>query len=207
MAETVSTRSHPPHMAPGPERSWIVAAIRNGKVPVLLVVDVQNGALAGAHEREQVIANIGVVLAKAREKNAPIVWIQHADDELPTGSEAWQIVSGLRIGNGDYRVDKRYNSSFEETELDDILERLGATELVIVGAATNWCVRATAYGALDRGYDVTLISDAHTTESMVLRDGRTIEARDIITDLNAAMAFLRYPGRRNQAKKAAEYSF
>ena len=184
-----------------------MATIRKGNRPVLLVVDAQNGAFAGAHGREQVIANIGVVLAKAREKNVPIVWIQHSDDEMPSGSEAWQIVSGLRIGNGDYQVEKRFSSSFEDTELDGILERLGATELVIVGAATNFCVRATAYGGLDRGYDVTLVSDAHTTESMVLRDGRMIEARDLITDLNVAMAFLRYPGRTNQAKKAAEYSF
>jgi len=185
----------------------MMATIRDGTVSVLLVVDAQNGALAGGHEREQVIANIGTVIAKAREKNVPIVWIQHQDDDLPAGSEAWQMAGGLRIGNGEYRVDKRFNSSFEDTELDGILERLGATELVIAGAATNWCVRATAYGALDRGYDVTLISDAHTTESMVLRDGRKIEARDLITDLNVAMSFLSYPGRKNQAKKAAEYEF
>ena len=184
-----------------------MATIRDGAVPVLLVVDAQNGALAGTHEREQVIANIGMVLAKARDKNVPVVWIQHSDDGMTPGSKAWQIVAGLRIGNGDYRLDKRFNSSFEDTELDGILERLGATELVLVGAATNWCIRATAYGALDRGYDVTLIGDAHTTESMVLRDGRKIEARDLITDLNVAMTFLGYPGRKNQAKKAAEYSF
>lgn len=184
-----------------------MATIRNGNVPVLLVVDAQNGGLAGTHEREQVIANIGTILAKAREKNAPIVWIQHSDKGMPLQGEAWQIVSELRVGNGDYHVDKRYNSSFEDTELDVILERLGATELVVVGAATNWCVRATAYGALERGYDLTLIGDAHTTKSMTLRDGRTIEARDMITDLNLAMAFLGYPGRRNQVKKASEYAF
>lgn len=184
-----------------------MATIRNGSAPVVLVLDVQNGALAGTYEREQVIANIGIILAKAREKNVPIVWIQHSDMGMPPQSEAWQIVGELRIGNGDYRVDKCYNSAFEDTELDGILERLGATELVIVGASTNWCVRATAYGALDRGYDVTLISDAHTTESMVLRDGRKIEASYLIVDLNAAMAFLRYPGRKNQAKKAGDYAF
>ena len=184
-----------------------MATIRDGSVPVLLVVDAQNGALAGTHGREEVLANIGMVLAKARAKNVPVVWIQHSDDGMPKGSESWQIVAGLGIGNGDYRVEKRFNSSFEETGLDGILERLGATELVVVGAATTWCVRATAYAALDRGYDLTLISDAHTTETMVLRDGRKIEARDLITDLNVAMAFLGYPGRKNQAKKAAEYAF
>ena len=85
------------------------------------------------------------------------------------------------------RLDKHFNSSFEQTSLEEALARLGATHIVLVGAATNWCVRATAYGALDRGYDLTLIKDAHTTETIELEDGTRIEAANIIHELNIAM--------------------
>jgi hypothetical protein len=77
----------------------------------------------------------------------------------------------------------------------------------LAGAATNWCIRATAYGALERGYDLTLVSDAHTTESMPLEDGATIEAASVIDELNIAMTWVRYPGRSSGAAKAEALDF
>jgi nicotinamidase-related amidase len=91
--------------------------------------------------------------------------------------------------------------------LEEELAKLGATHLVLAGAATNWCIRATAYGALDRGYDVTLVKDAHTTETMELGDGVKIEAANVIQELNIAMTRLSYPGRKNGAATAEEVNF
>lgn len=183
-----------------------MATIRSGKRQVLVIVDAQEGVVAKFHERDAVIANIQAVVAKARSAGVPVVWVQHADAELPKGSDAWRLAAGLEPMVGEDRIDKSFNSSFEGTALDDILARLGATELVLAGAATNWCIRATAYGALDRGYDLTLISDAHTTEDIELGEGRVLFARDLIADLNVAAAWLSYPGRSNRAVKAVDWS-
>ena len=101
---------------------------------------------------------------------------------------------------------KGFASSFEETDLDNVLEGLKVSHIVLAGAATNFCVRATAYGALDRGYDLTLVSDAHTTGTMDLGD-KTIKAADIIDDLNAVMSWVKYPGRTNKAVPTDEIDF
>ena len=68
-------------------------------------------------------------------------------------------------------------------------------------------MRATAYGALDRGYDLTLISDAHTTGTMDLDNGVRIEAANVIDELNIAMTWLSYPGRTNGIATAEEVDF
>ncbi len=184
-----------------------MATVRSGNRSALLVVDVQKGNVASAYNRDAVVANIAATVAKARSAGVPVVWVQHSDAELVKGSDAWKIVQELSPEAADHLIEKSFNSSFEETGLEELLESLGATKLVLTGAATNWCIRATAYAALERGYDVCLIADAHTTESIEFQDGRKIEAKDIIDDLNIALSWLSYPGRKNEAKKAAEYSF
>jgi len=102
---------------------------------------------------------------------------------------------------------KHFNSSFEQTSLEAELAKLGVTHIALAGAATNWCIRATAYGALDRGYDLTLIKDAHTTGSLELDNGTKIEAGNVIDELNIAMTWLSYPGRTNGTATAETVDF
>jgi nicotinamidase-related amidase len=130
----------------------------------LLVVDVQNGVVAAAHERGAVVANINTLVEKARQDGTPVVWVQHNDEQLAEGSDDWQIVSELTPGESEPTVDKQYADSFEETTLESTLSGLGVGRLVVVGASTDECIRATLHGAVVRGYDATLVSDAHTTE-------------------------------------------
>jgi nicotinamidase-related amidase len=130
----------------------------------LLVVDVQNAALERAHERGMVVANVGSLVERARREGVPVVWVQHSDEQLARGSDAWQIVSELTPGAAEPLVEKHYGDSFEDTTLETVLSGLGVGRLVVVGAQTDWCVRSTLHGALARGYDATLVSDAHTTE-------------------------------------------
>lgn len=94
-------------------------------------------------------------------------------------------------------IDKRFNSAFEQTALEGDLARIGATHIVLAGAATNWCIRATAYGALERGYDLTLVKDAHTTGTIALEDGTRIDAANIVEELNIAMTWVTYPAGRS----------
>lgn len=130
----------------------------------LLVVDVQNGAVARAHQRDAVVANINSLVKRARRESVPVVWVQHSDDELARGSDGWRIVAELAPGDAEPLVEKNYGDSFEATTLESVLSGLGVGRLVIVGAQTDACIRSTLHGALVRGYDATLVSDAHTTE-------------------------------------------
>lgn len=172
-----------------------MATIRDGDRGVLLVVDVQVGVMRAAWEAPRVIDNVARLVQRARDAAAPVIWVQHSGDDLPRDSDAWQWVPELTPAADELRVHKRFESSFEDTSLDAALADLGATHIVLAGAASNWCIRATAYGALDRGYDLTLVRDAHSTGDMDLGDGNPVTARSIIQDLNAVMTWIQYPGR------------
>jgi len=184
-----------------------MATIRDGKKDVLLVVDVQVGVMAESFDSQRIIANIRTAVEKARKQQVPVIWVQHADDELPYESPAWQLVPELTPLEGEKHIFKQYNSSFEDTPLEETLAGLGATRLFLTGAATNWCIRATAYAALDRGYDLTLVKDAHTTGPIIFKDGTRIEPEDVIRDLNVVISYLSYPGRKNAAVSAEELAF
>jgi nicotinamidase-related amidase len=184
-----------------------MATIREGNKPVLMVVDVQVGVVNDAWEAPRVIKNVARAVERARAEGVPVIWVQHSNDELPRGSAQWQWVPELIPSGGEPLIDKQFNSAFEQTPLDAELARLGATHVVLAGAATNWCIRATAYGALDRGYDLTLVKDAHTTGSIDLEGGAKIEAANIVRELNVAVAWLEYPGRKNGVAGANELDF
>ncbi|MRD48008.1 cysteine hydrolase family protein [Caenimonas koreensis] len=184
-----------------------MATVRQGSQPVMVVVDVQVGVVDGAWEAPRVVGNVALAVQRAREQGVPVIWVQHNDNELVRDSNEWQWVPELVPAEGDVRIHKNFNSSFEATGLDAELARLGATHITLAGCATNWCIRATAYGALERGYDLTLVNDAHTTKSMNLGNGNTLEAARVIDDLNIAMTWLEYPGRITGTAKASELDF
>ena len=130
----------------------------------LLVVDVQVDVVAGAHEREAVVANIADLVGRARVAGVPVVWVRHNDDGLAEGSDGWRIVPELEPADGEPIVEKSYGDAFEDTRLEDVLAGLRVGRLVVVGAQTDACIRSTLHGAFARGYDATLVADAHTTE-------------------------------------------
>jgi nicotinamidase-related amidase len=184
-----------------------MATVREGHKAVLVVVDVQVGVMAQAWDAARIIGNVKLAVERARAQGVPVVWVQHSNHELPLGSPQWQWVAELVPTTGEPLIPKVYNSAFEQTDFEATLARLGATHIVLAGAATNWCIRATAYAALDRGYDLTLVSDAHTTETLALEGGPTIEAATVIADLNITMKWLEYPGRSHGTAKAAALDF
>lgn len=130
----------------------------------LLVIDVQQGVVADAHERDAVIANISALVDKARDAGVPIVWVQHADARLAKGSAAWEFVPELARLEPEPLVHKSFGDSFEGTDLEEVLAKAAIGRLVVAGAQTDACIRSTIHGAFARGYDVTLVGDAHTTD-------------------------------------------
>ncbi len=143
-----------------------MTTLENRENTALLVIDVQNGVVEGAHERDAVVTNVGSLVDKAREEDVPVVWVQHSDEHIERGSDAWRIVPELTPGAAEPLVEKNYGDSFEDTNLETVLSRLGIGRLVVVGAQTDTCIRSTLHGAIVRGYDATLVGDAHTTEDL-----------------------------------------
>ena len=141
-----------------------MTTLENRPNTALIVIDVQNGVVEGAHERDAVVANIGRLVDRARQEQVPVIWVQHADAQLARGSEPWRIVPELRPEDAEPLVEKQYGDSFEDTTLETVLSDRGVGRLVVAGAQTDACIRSTLHGAVVRGYDATLVSDAHTTE-------------------------------------------
>jgi nicotinamidase-related amidase len=151
-----------------------MTSLQNRPNTALLVVDVQTGVVAEAFERDAVVANIGSLVEKARRERVPVIWVQHSDQHLVWGGVDWQIVPELRrladadgdaeplVADAETLVEKSYGDSFEDTTLETELSGLGVGRLIVVGAETDACIRSTLHGALVRGYDTTLVSDAHT---------------------------------------------
>jgi nicotinamidase-related amidase len=143
-----------------------MTTLQNRPNTALIVIDVQTGVVAGNHERDGVVANSADLVDKARAEHVPVVWVQHSDDGLAEGSDEWQLVPELNRDDPEPLVKKNYGDSFEATDLESVLADLGVGRLVVTGAQTDMCIRSTLHGAFARGYDATLVADAHTTEDM-----------------------------------------
>ena len=171
----------------------------------LLVIDVQNGVLGEAYDRDNVIANVATLIGKARAAGVDVVWIQHNSDELPTGSETWQFVPELVRRESEPLVQKAYGDAFEETDLEPVLAERGVGALLVSGAQTDACIRSTLHGAITRGYDTTLVADAHTTEDLTPYGAPPPDK--VIDHTNLYWQFQRAPGRTAGTVSTANVNF
>jgi nicotinamidase-related amidase len=171
----------------------------------LLVVDVQIGVVEGAYERDAVVANIGGLVEKARRERIPVVWVQHSDEQTVRGSDPWQIVPELARGESEPLVEKHYGDSFEDTTLESVLSHLKVGRLVVVGAQTDACIRSTLHGAFVRGYDTSLVSDAHTTEDQTAWGAPPPE--QVIAHTNLYWTYQTAPGRTAGTVKCRDVDF
>jgi nicotinamidase-related amidase len=94
-----------------------MTTLQNRPNTALLVVDVQNGVVEGTHERDAVVANVGMLVEKARQERIPVIWVQHSDEQLARGCDAWRIVPELDPYEAEPLVEKSYADSFEDTTL------------------------------------------------------------------------------------------
>jgi nicotinamidase-related amidase len=182
-----------------------MSTIENRPNTALLVVDVQQGVVEGAPERDAVVANIGRLVDKARQEDVPVVWVQHSDEGLEHGSDQWQIVPELRPDAAEPLIQKHYGDSFEDTELESVLSQLAVGRLVVTGAQTDACIRSTLHGAFVRGYDATLVSDAHTTEDLSQYGAPPPE--QVIAHTNLYWKYQTAPGRTAGAVPTDEVDF
>lgn len=183
-----------------------MTTLRERHRAALLVVDVQNGVVGQAYQRDTVVANIGHLVAQARRERVPVVWVQHsADTELIEGSQDWQIVPELVPDETEPVIGKRYGDSFEDTDLESVLSGLGVGRLVVTGAETDACVRSTLHGAFTRGYDTTLVSDAHTAGDKTQWGAPPVD--QVIAHTNLYWSFQDAPGRTAGTVETARVDF
>jgi nicotinamidase-related amidase len=182
-----------------------MSKLENRPNTALLVVDVQNGVVEGAHQRDTVVANVGSLVEKARHEGVSVVWVQHNDDGLQRGSDEWRIVPELAPDEAEPLVEKSYGDSFEETTLESVLSELGVGRLVVVGAQTDACIRSTLHGALVRGYDATLVKDAHTTEDQTAWGAPRPD--QVIAHTNLYWTYETAPGRTGGTVDAKDVDF
>ena len=171
----------------------------------VLVIDVQKGVVEGAYNRDDVIKNINAVVEKARGENVPVIWVQHADDGLPRGSEPWEYVPELVRQEDEPLVHKSFGDSFEATELEGLLAERRVGRLVVTGAQSDACIRSTLHGAFVRGYDVTLVGDAHTTED--LSEYGAPPPDQVVRHTNMYWSHQSAPGRTAGTVDTAEVTF
>lgn len=182
-----------------------VTTLENRPKTALIVIDVQNGIVGEAYDRDAVVANIATLVDKARAAQIDVVWVQHSGDGVEKGSESWQYVPELVRGDSEVLVQKEYADSFEETELESILAARGIGRLIVSGAQTDECVRSTLHGAIVRGYDATLVSDAHTTEDQSQWGAPTPDK--VIAHTNLYWSYHRAPGRSAGTVTTADVDF
>ena len=183
-----------------------MTSLENRPRTALLVIDVQNGVVGKAYERDSVIARIQSLVDKARAEDIPVLWVQHSDDEMPKGSEEWEFVPQVDLLDNEPVVHKKYGDSFEATDLEELLAERGVGRLVVTGAQTEACVRSTLHGALVRGYDTTLVSDAHTTEDM--REwGFPVPPEQSIAYTNVYWSWAESPGRKGTVTPTEKVDF
>lgn len=171
----------------------------------LLIIDVQNCVVEGAHNRSELIANINALIDRARANGVAVVWVQHSDDNITRGSEGWRYVPELVRHESEPLVEKNYGDSFEDTDLETVLAERGIGRLIVTGAQTDACIRSTIHGAFARGYDVTLVGDAHTTEDLTPFGAPPPDK--VIAHTNLYWAEQRAPGRRGETVNTSDVTF
>ncbi|GIF19029.1 nicotinamidase-related amidase [Actinoplanes tereljensis] len=182
-----------------------MTTLENRPNSALLVIDVQNDVVVGAHDRDRIVANIADLVDLARNAGVEVIWVQHSSDDMPIDSDGWQYVPELKRTDTEAVVHKRWPDSFEDTNLEEVLAARGAGHLYVSGAQTDECIRSTLHGAITRGYDATLISDAHTTEDLSSYGAPTPDK--VIAHTNLYWQYHRAPGRTGNALTTAEVKF
>jgi nicotinamidase-related amidase len=171
----------------------------------LLVIDMQIGVVAKAHARDAVVANIGSLVERARQRRIPVVWVQDMEVDQGKGSAGWHLIPELSPGAEEPLVEKAYGDAFEDTGLETVLSKLGVGRLVVVGAQTDACIRCTIHGACARGYDVILVSDAHTTEDQSAWGAPPPD--QVIAHTNLYWTYHTAPGRTAGTAKTEDVDF
>jgi nicotinamidase-related amidase len=134
----------------------------------LVIIDVQQGMFMFERppwRADDILGRISGLLGGARQANACIVHVQHdggPGHPLAKGSIGWPHRPKAAPIEGETAIEKHHSSAFHDTGLHDRLRRIGIRRLMIAGIQTEYCVDSACRAAVALGYQVTLLSDAHS---------------------------------------------
>lgn len=155
----------------------------------LLLIDVQKNMLSPGnpvHDAAGLLDRLTALRERARAAGVPVVYVRNCggagDPDVP-GTDGWQLHDRLSPDGTEPVFDKTTCDTFASTTLGAELTARGVTHIVVTGLQSDWCVRETTLGALERGWTVTLVSDGHATY-----DGRERTAAEISAAVNAEFA-------------------
>jgi nicotinamidase-related amidase len=137
----------------------------------LLIVDMQACHFPAddmPYRTEEVLGVNEALIARARERGTPVIYVQHCagkGSDYEPGTPGWKVHDRLTPQEHDVRVLKCHPDSFQGTDLQEVLGRLGTERLVVAGMQTEMCVDTTVRRAYSLGYPVELVADGHTTWS------------------------------------------
>jgi nicotinamidase-related amidase len=158
------------------------------KAPII-VVDLQTGVFDGRvgpplWDADGLVTRARTIFDWARRTGRRIAFIRQNSppgDQLAPGAAGWPIWPALGQATDEPTFDKTVENSFSVPDLGRWVADQGAGEVIVIGAATNHCVKSTVAGAMEQGLKVTVVSDAHST-------GGRPSAPGIIADHNRAFA-------------------
>lgn len=148
----------------------------------LVLIDCQNTYTQGVMELEGVQAALdetAALLDRARTAGIPVIHIQHDDGPgslYDIGAEIGAIVDRVAPRGDEPVIVKQFPNSFVQTDLDERLKSLGASNLVLAGFMTHMCVNSTARGAFSLGYAPTVVAAATATRTLAGPDGQAVPA-------------------------------
>jgi nicotinamidase-related amidase len=151
----------------------------------LVLIDCQNTYREGVMQLEGVepaLVECQTLLRRYRDAGRPVIHIQHdagAGSPYDVNDRIGAIADVVAPNPGEPVVVKNYPSSFEKTNLDDLLKGYGVEELAIAGFMTHVCVNSTARAAFNRGYRTTVVGNATATRSLPNPSGGVVCAREL----------------------------
>ncbi len=141
--------------------------MKNSKA--LLIIDMQKGSFTPETPRFDTVGVVNRINELAdlfRSASLPVIYIQHdgtGTGEFEKHAVDWELLDALKVETSDILIDKYANDVFYRSALQSKLETVNATELLITGCATDFCVESTVQSALTKDFDITIVSDGHTT--------------------------------------------
>ncbi|CAI8601262.1 unnamed protein product [Vicia faba] len=178
---------------------------QNWNQTALLVIDMQkdfieDGSPMLVKGGKDIVPNVIKAVEVARKRGILIVWVVREHDPLgrdvelfrrhlytagkvgPTtkGSEGAELVDGLVIREGDFKLVKTRFSAFFSTHLHSVLQREGINSLVITGVQTPNCIRQTVFDAVALDYQhVTVLFDATAAATPDIHLANVIDMKNI----------------------------
>lgn len=135
----------------------------------LLIIDMQKGSFTAQTPRFDtpgVVNRINQLATLFRQQGHAVIFIQHdgtSANEFVPHTRDWELLDNLQVEQTDLKVSKYANDVFYRSNLESVLSQQKADELYMTGCATDFCVESTIQSALAKDYDITVVSDGHTT--------------------------------------------